>query len=207
MVARVSARGDLPEAFAAGLLAPDHDGALSILLEASDRPGRGLAPDAPRPARRGALSRAPSGWLAPAPRSRCSSPCVTIPSSPPGCWPGTSVLEALVAGPRRPRLDRALVRVLEAVAPVRSPLRSRPSYAASAAADVATRPARSWGGRPPARVLRRPRRPGARRGRLDAARRSRPGRLAAAAARGPDPAEPAVHPLRRARPRAGCWWP
>ena len=120
LVARVSARDDLPADFAAELLEPDHDGALSILLEASDQPGRGLAP--------GLLAQLVEGLATTADRvsrSRAVVPLVESlrhhPELAAELLAREEVLEALVAGPRRPRLDRALVRVLEAVAPLRAP--------------------------------------------------------------------------------------
>lgn len=119
MVGRVSARGELPEGFADQLLSPDHDGALAILLDAGDDPRRGLAPELLRQLAEGLItSPARVG------RSRAVVPLLESlrrhPDLAAALLAREEVLEALVAGPRRPRLDRALVRVLEAVAPLRS---------------------------------------------------------------------------------------
>lgn len=119
LVGRVSARGDLPEGFAEQLLAPDHDGALAILLETGDDPRRGLAPELLRQLAEGLITTSER-----VSRSRAVVPLLESlrhhPALAAGLLVRDEVLEALVSGPRRPRLDRALVRVLEAVAPVRS---------------------------------------------------------------------------------------
>ena len=124
MVGRVSARGDLPESFADQLLAPEADGALAILLDTADTAqhasGGGLGP--------GLLARLADGLITSADRvsrSRAVVPLVESlrrhPEVAAELLAREEVLDALVGGPRRPRLERALVRVLQAVAPLRSP--------------------------------------------------------------------------------------
>jgi hypothetical protein len=121
MVGRMSLRGDLPEHFAQDLLDPERDGALSILLEAADTPPQGLGADL--------LGQLAEGLVTSADRVNRSRAVVPLleslrrhPDLAAGLLTREEVLDALVSGPRRPRLDRALVRVLEAVAPLRAPL-------------------------------------------------------------------------------------
>ena len=121
MVARASTRGDLPDRFVQELLgATDHDGALAILLEAGDGAGGTLAPDV--------LAELAEGLVTSADRVRRSRAIVPLleslrhhPALAARLLARDEVLQALVGGPRRPRLERALVRVLEAVAPLRAP--------------------------------------------------------------------------------------
>ena len=123
-VGRVSARGDLPEGFADQLLAPEADGALAILLDSADTAqsasGGVLGPEL--------LARVAEGLITSADRvsrSRAVVPLVESlrrhPEVAAELIAREELLDALVGGPRRPRLDRALVRVLLAVAPLRSP--------------------------------------------------------------------------------------
>jgi len=126
MVGRVSARGDLPESFAVQLLAPEADGALAILLDTADTgdtgqtaSGGGLGPELLAGLAEGLITSTER-----VSRSRAVVPLVESLRHHPGVaaelLAGEKLLDALVAGPRRPRLDRALVRVLLAVAPLRS---------------------------------------------------------------------------------------
>ena len=162
MVGRVSARGDLPEAFADQLLAPEADGALAILLDTADtaQPGSGgaLGPDL--------LARLAEGLITSADRvsrSRAVVPLVESlrhhPEVAAELLAREELLDALVGGPRRPRLDRALVRVLLAVAPLRSPATVADRRTPARPAGRRPGPARPRGHRPPRRVLRRPGRP------------------------------------------------
>jgi len=123
VVGRVSARGDLPASFADQLLAPEADGALAILLDTADTAqppsGGGLGPEL--------LARLAGGLITSADRvsrSRAVVPLVESlrhhPEVAAELLGQVELLDALVKGPRRPRLDRALVRVLLAVAPFRS---------------------------------------------------------------------------------------
>jgi len=124
MVGRVSARGDLPESFADQLLAPEADGALAILIDTADTgqraSGGGLGPEL--------LARLADGLITSpdrVSRSRAVVPLVESlrhhPEVAAELLAREEAVDALVAGPRRPRLERALVRVLLAVAPLRSP--------------------------------------------------------------------------------------
>jgi hypothetical protein len=124
MVGRVSARGDLPKSFADQLLAPEADGALAILIDTADTAqtasGGGLGP--------GLLTRLAGGLITSADRvgrSRAVVPLVESlrhhPEVAAELLAREEFVDALVGGPRRPLLDRALVRVLRAVAPLRSP--------------------------------------------------------------------------------------
>ena len=123
MVGRVSARGNLPESFADQLLAPEADGALAILIDTADtaaRLRRWPRPGAARPARRRS-DHLPDRVS----RSRAVVPLVESlrhhPEIAAELLSREQAVDALVGGPRRPRLERALVRVLLAVAPLRSP--------------------------------------------------------------------------------------
>jgi hypothetical protein len=123
-VGRVSSRGDLPESFADQLLAPEADGALAILLDTADTAQRGQRGDLGP----GLLARLADGLITSADRvsrSRAVVPLVESlrhhPEVAAELLAREEVVDALVGGPRRPRLDRALVRVLQAVAPLRSP--------------------------------------------------------------------------------------
>ena len=123
MVARVSARGDLPRVRRRPAARPGADGALAILLDSADtvsphreRPRTGPA----RPSRRGTDHLGRPGQ----PLARCGAAGGVAAAPPRGrreLLARDEILDALVGGPRRPRLDRALVRVLQAVAPLRSP--------------------------------------------------------------------------------------
>ena len=124
MVGRVSARGDLPESFADQLLAPEADGALAILLDTADTAqpasGGGLGPEL--------LARLADGLVTSADRvshSRAVVPLVESlrrhPEVAAELLAREEFLDALVGGPRRPRLERALARMLQAVARLRSP--------------------------------------------------------------------------------------
>jgi hypothetical protein len=120
MVARASTRGDLPPGFVQQLLkAPDHDGALAILLEAGDGSAGTFAP--------AILEELAEGLITSAERVRRSRAVVPLlealrrhPDLAARLLAREDVLGAVVGGPRRPMLDRAMVRVLEAVAPLRS---------------------------------------------------------------------------------------
>ena len=119
MVARASTRGDLPPGFVQQLLeAPDHDGALAILLEVGDGNDGTFAPDI--------LEELAEGLITSAERVRRSRAVVPLlealrrhPELAARSLARDDVLGAVVGGPRRPMLDRAVVRVLEAVAPLR----------------------------------------------------------------------------------------
>ena len=120
MVARASTRGDLPPGFVQQLLeAPDHDGALAILLQVGDGNDGTFAPDI--------LEELAEGLITSADRVRRSRAVVPLlealrrhPELAARLLARDDVLGAVVGGPRRPMLDRAMVRVLEAVAPLRS---------------------------------------------------------------------------------------
>lgn len=121
MVAQASMRGSLPAGFVDQLLsAPDQDGALAILLEVGDGTGRALAP--------GVLGQLAEGLITTPERVRRSRAIVPLleslrhhPDLAARLLARDEVWGSLVGGSRRPRLDRALVRLLETVAPLRSP--------------------------------------------------------------------------------------
>ncbi len=121
VVARASARGSLPAGFVDRLLSsPDHDGALAILLEVSETSGSPLAPEVVHDLAEGLLTSVQKVRS-----SRAVAPLLEVllrhPEMAAELMARDEVLHAVVGGPRRPRVERAVARVLQRVAPLRRP--------------------------------------------------------------------------------------